>query len=210
VSALFDAIAVEAAPRVGEFNQRDLANGGWSFAVADTFFLAAPMEFFGQKFCLRCDALAGSFSNEGLAQLHQWWLWYTCERGQTVGLPSADLLQRCRMAFTATDARPSILQRQVGSTLAALGLNPQEEVRTEEGYSLDYVVEWRGQLIAVEVDGPYHFVGHMPNGATLLKRRQLRHLGWRLVSIPYWKWTGLPRCLRRRRPSTAGLILKRT
>ena len=27
-----------------------------------------------------------------------------------------------------------------------------------------------------------------PNGATLIKRRQLRHLGWRLVSVPYWEW----------------------
>jgi hypothetical protein len=26
------------------------------------------------------------------------------------------------------------------------------------------------------------------NSATLLKRRQLRHLGWRLVSVPYWEW----------------------
>ncbi len=27
----------------------------------------------------------------------------------------------------------------------------------------------------------------------LLKRRQLRHLGWRLVSVPYWEWVELNR-----------------
>jgi beta-xylosidase len=41
------------------------------------------------------------------------------------------------------------------------------------------------------MDGPSHFVGRKPNGATLLKRRQLRHLGWRLVSFRYWDWQEL-------------------
>ena len=47
-----------------------------------------------------------------------------------------------------------------------------------------------GERIAVEVDGPSHFLGRsqQPNGATLLKRRQLRHFEWRLVSVPYWAW----------------------
>jgi len=38
------------------------------------------------------------------------------------------------------------------------------------------------------VDGPSHFAGRDPTGATRLKRRQLQHLGWRLVSVPYWDW----------------------
>ncbi len=37
------------------------------------------------------------------------------------------------------------------------------------------------------MDGSFHFLGREPNGATLLKRRQLRHLGWRLASVPYWE-----------------------
>ncbi len=59
------------------------------------------------------------------------------------------------------------------------------------GYSLDLVVEWRDERLGVEVDGPSHFVGREPNGTTLLKRRQLRHLGWRLVSATHWKWEWL-------------------
>ncbi len=50
------------------------------------------------------------------------------------------------------------------------------------------MVEWRGERVGVEVNGPSHFIGHDPNSATLLKRRQLRHLGWRLASVPYWEW----------------------
>ena len=59
------------------------------------------------------------------------------------------------------------------------------------GYSIDALVTLNdGKQVAVEVDGPSHFLGHsqQPNGATLLKHRQLRKLGWRLESVPYWEW----------------------
>ena len=64
----------------------------------------------------------------------------------------------------------------------------QQEVVLEEGYSLDLVIVWRGERLAIEVDGPSHFEGREPTSATRFKRRQLKHLGWRLVSVPYWEW----------------------
>ncbi len=76
----------------------------------------------------------------------------------------------------------------MGEALTSLGVCPAEEVVIHEGYSLDFVVEYSGERIGIEVDGPSHFVGGEPTGTTLLKRRQLRHLGWRLVSVPYWEW----------------------
>jgi hypothetical protein len=33
----------------------------------------------------------------------------------------------------------------------------------------------------------------LPNGSTLLKQRQLRQLGYKVVSIPYWEWRILRR-----------------
>ena len=82
--------------------------------------------------------------------------------------------------FGSEEGRPSQMQRNVSVALASLGLRPEEEVVLHEGYSLDLVVQWRGERIGVEVDGPSHFEGREPNSATLLKRRQLRHLagGW--------------------------------
>ena len=43
------------------------------------------------------------------------------------------------------------------------------------------------------MDGPWHYVNgsRETNGATGLKRRVLRLLGYRVVSIPYWEWDGL-------------------
>ena len=65
--------------------------------------------------------------------------------------------------------------------------------RFRDGYSLDFVVEWAGERLGVELGGPSHFIGREPNGATLLNRRQLRHLGWRLAAVPYWEWNELSR-----------------
>ena len=47
--------------------------------------------------------------------------------------------------------------------------------------------------MAVEVDGPSHFVGRTkaPTGSTTLKRRQLRAAGWPLLAVPYWEWSAL-------------------
>ena len=92
------------------------------------------------------------------------------------------------MSFCAEDGVPSHLQGRVAAALSVLGLKPQEEVRTPQGYSLDIVVDYEGREVAIEVDGPSHFVGHVPTGATSLKRRQLRAVGWALMPVPYWEW----------------------
>lgn len=46
------------------------------------------------------------------------------------------------------------------------------------------------QKIVIEADGPTHFTcnTNKPLGATALKRRLLRKLGWSLVVVPYYEW----------------------
>ena len=187
--ALFDAIGREAAERVRELNPQGMANTAWAFAVLDH--LPSESSLFDQRFAHHCDALAHEFNSLHLCQLHQWRLWYASERACSDALPGAVLMARCDAAFRAAEAHPSRLQRDVGKALASLGASVQEEKLLEEGYSLDLVVDWRGERLAVEADGPSHFVGRVPTGATLFKRRQLRHFGWRLVSVPYWEWDEL-------------------
>jgi len=51
--------------------------------------------------------------------------------------------------------------------------------------------------VAIEVDGPPHFCGRTPTGATALKRRQLRAAGWALLPVPYWE-CGTPSAAARR------------
>ena len=47
--------------------------------------------------------------------------------------------------------------------------------------------------VAVEADGPEHFAANCnhPLGRTVLKHRQLKAMGWDVISIPYYEWAGL-------------------
>merc|ERR1712196_658173 len=50
------------------------------------------------------------------------------------------------------------MQRDVVATLQDIGAHPKEEWVSEEGYNIDAVVLWEGKRIAVEVDGPHHYL----------------------------------------------------
>ena len=64
------------------------------------------------------------------------------------------------------------------------------------GYSINILIkpDSRDSLgTAVEVDGPHHFLSgeREANGSTLLKRRLLGRIEYRVVSVPYWQWDQL-------------------
>ena len=188
-SALLDAIAVAAAPRLRAFNSQGLAITAWAFAAADHLTPA----LFDSHVCVQLCAQR-CVATKDLTQLHQWQLWRE-ERGATWPPLPPELAQRCRDAFSSEDGVASKLQRDVVASLLALELAPQEEVRTPQGYSLDAVVMHGGREVAIEVDGPSHFCGRTPTGATALKRRQLRAAGWALLPVPYWEWDALGRSM---------------
>ena len=67
------------------------------------------------------------------------------------------------------------------------------------------MVVYGGHEVAIEVDGPSHFCGRTPTGATALKRRQLRSAGWVLLPVPYWEWNDLSSSLSRQEYLRAAL-----
>ena len=100
-----------------------------------------------------------------------------------------------RFATDSSHACPSRLQRSVGEALRQVPVAFTEEVIPPDagGYSVDLLLE-EGR-VAVEVDGPAHFV-HGPEGLTecgrtLMKRRQLAAFGYRVVPVPFWEWDSL-------------------
>ena len=70
-----------------------------------------------------------------------------------------------------------------------------EHLEPHTGYSLDLALP--SSRVAVEVDGPSHFLLpdgrglRRPNGSTLLKRRLLAAAGWRVISVPFYEWDGV-------------------
>ena len=90
----------------------------------------------------------------------------------------------------------SRLQRSVADSLATVKPRFAEEyLEPRTGYSLDLALP--SSRVAVEVDGPSHFLltdgrgVRKPNGPTLLKRRLLAAAGWRVISVPFFAWDGL-------------------
>ena len=188
--ALFHAIAAQVASRrFCGFDEQHLSTVAWAFAVLDP---PSADELFGTaSFTTRCAQFETFFSDAALSQLHQWSLWRDERGAQWPRLPDS-LRQACLDAFVATEGQPSQLQSSVVREIRSRRYNVEEEHRCEvSGYSIDALVTLNdGRQVAVEVDGPFHFVGrsHQPNGSTQLKHRQLRYFGWRLEIVLYWEW----------------------
>jgi hypothetical protein len=185
---LFLSFMPTAAKLIDSYNNQELANVAWAYAVAD---VDAPLLFNGY-FIMMCVEKKNAFKNEELTQLHQWHLWQSKEKAHP-GLP-LDLKERCHEAFLSRVPRVSKLQNDVVAQLSLIGLDPKEEVLMESGYRIDALVEGNGKTIGIEVDGPYHFIGRskFPLARTILKRRQVPSIdGIELVTVPYWEWDKL-------------------
>jgi len=185
---LFSSLVPSVKDNLDKYNAQELANVAWAYSVAN---VNAP-SVFNKEFINACLRNEESFELEELRQLHQWQLWQE-ELKSDISLPSS-LQKRCYEAFVSQDPTQSKLQDDVVSILSSLGLQPQEEVLLKSGYRIDAVVEVNGKQIAVEVDGPSHFLGRSSErtGSTILKHRQVAALdGMTVVSIPYWEWDNL-------------------
>ena len=54
------------------------------------------------------------------------------------------------------------------------------------------LVRPNGTMVAIEVDGPTHFMRNnltRMNGSTLLRNRMLEARGWRVVRVPVIQWS---------------------
>ena len=114
------------------------------------------------------------------------------------GLPTIDenLLEAAKetwnqdLAATAQQ-RASRNHQAVMVVLSESGVaHKQEYFCLLAGRSIDIAL--LKQRIAIEVDGPKHYLSTgEPSGTTLLRNRVLRSAGWRVVSIPWFEWRAL-------------------
>jgi len=183
---LFSSLAPSAEKLLGSCNSQELGNVAWAYSAAN---VSAP-SVFNDAFINVCLAKEDEFRTESLSQLHQWQLWQE-ESKSDVGLPLS-LRNKCYKSFISQRIENSAVQDDVISVLSSIGLRPEVEKLTERGYRLDALVDVNGKKIAVEVDGPFHFVGRKPAGKTILKHRQVSNLEEiRVTSVPYWEWDEL-------------------
>ncbi|EJK66728.1 hypothetical protein THAOC_12320 [Thalassiosira oceanica] len=183
---MFSAFAPVIESKLDECNEQDLTNIAWTYSVAN-----APQDIFNKGYVGALTSKENEFSCEQLAQLHQWQLWQQ-ELESGIELPQS-LQEKCRNAFTSRGYSESKLQNDVVGELKAAGLDLDEEVLLGSGYRIDALVKIGDERkVAVEVDGPSHFMQRQPAGSTTLKHRQVARLDRiEVVSVSYWEWDEL-------------------
>jgi hypothetical protein len=200
----------------GGFNPQGVANVLWALAAmgesADGVLGVLIIRLAARVLEVR-DQLAQMHKS----QLHQWLLSCELELVSGASLQSGvarvkqEIGEECLQAFSRRATHKSQLQREVAEALrtAVSEVEIEEEYcDARSGYSIDVLVRRRSAAgstggakslgsptaeWAVEVDGPTHFLGdgRTPSGSTLLKRKQLGQLGYRVVPVPFWEWNAL-------------------
>ncbi|KAG1677590.1 hypothetical protein FOA52_014488 [Chlamydomonas sp. UWO 241] len=184
--AFMAALLKAATPQLRTFNPQNVSNTLWALAVLghiDDAFMAAPLQ--------QAAGIVRDLNAEQLFQLFQCILWLE-DQHSDVAVP-AQLAAACKTAWMEerADARPSRTQLEVLAVVRQLpGCSGATSGQaTDDGlFCIDIAVNLPdGSRLAVEVNGPTHFLSSPPgrlNGATLLRNRLLEARSWRVVSVP--------------------------
>jgi len=191
---LYMALANEAVrQQLHGFTLQGLVNLIWTFGVVNINHIPL-FEKFKQ---VLTQASPSDLSKEILVSIHQWLVWLYLEH--RVYYDTLNLLDsihdKCQAAMQDSSIRVSRLQNNVGMILSEVRKGFEEEFVDEHtSYSIDLALH--SSRIAVEVDGPSHFIScrnnkQIMNGSTLFKRRLLTAAGWKVINLSYNKWGSL-------------------
>ena len=185
---LFEVVVAEAVAQIRNFKPQDLANVAWAFAM-----MGIPSPRLFEAILRMVPAVFNQFEPVNLRQLHQVFLFLTLEAPQLELAPLlSDFRVEIRAAFVADEPSPSRSQRDVAAALLRVGWTHEFEHVTTDGLSLDMAQS--DSKLAVEFDGPSHYLGdarsglYSLNGPFLFKQRLLRKLGWKVLHVPYFEW----------------------
>ena len=126
-------------------------------------------------------------------QLYQAYQAAAAERPGLLPEPSPELLAAARKSWVdGLDDTSSKLHGQVSACLTRMGVTHANEHWCEHAERrIDIIIEGASP-VALEVDGPHHFLQDgRQDGSTLLRNRMLAAHGWRVVVVDYRKWNAL-------------------
>ena len=168
--------------KLGEFNEQELSNtlqraGSWTSRRLPIGCCQPPADWLLQA-----------------QQLYQAYQAAAVERPGLLPTPDPELLAAARQSWiNGMSETSSKLHDQVSACLARMGVPHANERWCERAERLiDIVIEGAEARVALEVDGPTHFLQDgRQDGSTLLRNRMLAAHGWRVVVVDYRVWTGL-------------------
>ena len=136
--------------------------------------------------------IAGWSAKDRLAaqQLYQVYQTAAVERPGLLPSPNPELLAAARKSWIdGTVDTASKLHADVSACLTRMGVAHVNERWCDKAErSIDIAIEG-ATPVAVEVDGPYHFLQDgRQDGSTLLRNRMLKAHGWRVVVVDYRDW----------------------
>ena len=126
-------------------------------------------------------------------QLYQVYRAAVVERPGLLIAPGPELLAAARKSWMdGRTERSSRLHTEVSESLTRMGVTHANESWCERAEcSIDIAIEG-ATPVAVEVDGPAHFLQDgRQDGSTQLRNRMLAAHGWRVVVVKYRDWDGL-------------------
>ena len=175
-------------------SRQDLANTALALAVLGLWELPLWPGLWARLCqCLPCDA--ADWNAESQLNAHQMYQAYQAAAVERPGLlapPSPELLAAVRKSWidNSGGTSSSRLHAEVSSCLTRMGVMHANERWCERAErSIDIAIEGAGAPVALEVDGPYHFLQDgRQDGSTRLRNRMLAAHGWRVVVVDYRVW----------------------
>lgn len=174
-----DALAQRCVELMDDFAPQGVANTIWGWALLDYWPSAELVELYRRRLA---GMDIGSLSRIDLVQLFQANLAFeTFSKYEP--LLTGELLETARAYWVETSTeRVSVsnLQREVSQVLTRMGLPHEMEYMTQDKlFSVDITL--RGRKVAIEVDGPTHFLRNMPTervGSDASRHKLMELKGW--------------------------------
>ena len=183
--------------RVDEFEAQGCTNSLWALAVLKATHSPAFIKLLERYVAL--ERISVSFGELQYNQVLQAVLLaqFEARGGRVAWRPEVDLpedvVDRALEAWASqqTSTQLSGFHLDVSEGLTRLGISHKiEHLVARDLLSIDIAVITDERLIAIEVDGPFHFPvnARTPLGHTMIRRRLLRAAGWIVVPIPWYEW----------------------
>lgn len=182
-ASLVEAIAKEALHKIHHFNPQELVNTAWAFMILEMFKNLELVEIFNKEL-IKKDSV--NFNLKCQSQLYQISKWLELNGHSELAIIKHFNEQKIIEAFKTISQ--SELQKRVSNCLKKGAYIFEEEYFDKTtGHSID--IAFISQKIAIEIDGPAHYVSHSQKllGKTVLRNRLLEKANWKLIVLPYWE-----------------------